>query len=218
MNDNLLIAKEVWASKEKAKNWLKRIERRKKTIKDSENTEIISIPVLLKDIATYPGEFKSILEIGAGNGRLIGAISEEFRDIKCYSCDINLELSRYVHDKHKRVSVVDESIDISKMPFSDNSFDLIYTYQVLQHVPPEDTEKALFELRRIAKKEFWLMEGYDPEVKQAGQKHGYKRKGTDGGSFSYFFEEVLDCYEVTVPGRYKGNEKGMGIKLYKIKV
>ena len=205
-----LTAKQYWGNPETAKEWLTRGQKVLDTVSEEINTDIQSIPVFLKDVGKY--YFKSALEVGAGNGRLIGALSKEFEMIKCYSCDINLELSKYVASKYRKVSVATESVDIIKMPFPDSSFDLVYTYQVLQHISPEEINKALDELLRVSKKEVWLMEGYDePEHYSNGQR----RKGTNGGTWSWFFDKMLDCYEVSTPISEK--LKSMGVRMYKIK-
>lgn len=199
-------AKEHWGNPETAKIWLDRVEKRKRTLKKSENTEITSIPFIIKEIKK--SKFDSFMEVGAGNGRIIGAISKKFKGKKCYSCDINAELSKYISENYPKISVLEGSVDVSNMPIANNSFDLVYTFQVLQHVPQEEMEKALSELIRITKKELWLMEGYD---NPAHYNNGQMRKGTDGGSFSWYFDRMLECYEVIEPN------KDTGVRIYKIK-
>jgi SAM-dependent methyltransferase len=206
-------AKQFWSDPKTKDEWLLRLKRKEDTLKDSENTNKTSIPIFIKDVDSYGNYFMSALEVGAGDGRLIGFLSEQISRIQCNSCDVNAELSKYVGEKYPKVKTCFG--DVVKLPYRDNSFDLVYTYQVLQHVPQEESDKALSELLRVAKKEVWLMEGYDVEVKNAGGKHGFKRKGTDGGSFSYFWDEVIDCYEIINPDSYKS--KGIGVKVYKIK-
>jgi ubiquinone/menaquinone biosynthesis C-methylase UbiE len=97
-----------------------------------------------------------ILEVGAGNGRIIGLLSTHFIN-GCYSIDINKELSNYVKNKYPIIKTfVGEIINL---PFKDKEFDLVYTHEVLQHICPEEIEKACEELKRVGK-EVWCLENW----------------------------------------------------------
>jgi len=207
----MLIAKEVWASEEKAKAWIKRSDYIADHADPDLNTEIQSIISLINEVDKY--KFNSFLEVGAGNGRLIGALSKLCGgDLSRFcSVDINPTLSKYVAKKYPEVKTYVG--DASKLPFKDKEFDLVYTYQVLQHVPIEEMSQVLSELKRVAK-ELWLMEGYDPEC--IGLPNGYMRTDADGGTFAWRFDELLKCYEVSTP-KTESLPNGMGVRLYKIK-
>jgi len=204
-----LIPKEVWASRDKASAWIDRAEKIKNSIPEDVNTDIQSIHSFIDDVRKC--DFKSFLEVGAGNGRLIGSLSKKLRKREFASIDINPYLSEYVSTKYQRV---DSYVgDVIKLPFDNDTFDLVYTYQVLQHVPPSDVNTALHEMIRVCKKEVWIMEGHDPEYSHC--MNGFMRKGTDGGTFVYRFDEMVSCYETSIPSSEK--LKDMGVKLYKIK-
>lgn len=85
--------------------------------------------------ATNP---KTVLEIGCGN-KLIKNHLESI-GIKTICCDIN---------KNLKPDVVG---DIRKLPFKDSSFDTVVAFEVLEHIPFDDFEKALQELKRTSKK------------------------------------------------------------------
>ena len=50
---------------------------------------------------------------------------------------------------------VDRQIDVTSIPFDDNSFDAVYCSHVLEHVP--DDAKALKEFHRILKPSGWAL-------------------------------------------------------------
>lgn len=83
---------------------------------------------------THP---KKVLEIGCGNKLIKNQL--ESIGIKTICCDINSNLKP------------DVVADIRKLPFKNNSFDTVVAFEVLEHIPFSDFEKALSELRRISK-------------------------------------------------------------------
>src|SRR3989344_2955653 len=87
-------------------------------------------------VATNPSR---VLEIGVGDG----VVSGHFRrhsDIPYTTADFAADLSP------------DVVADVRALPFDDNSFDTVCAFQVLEHLPFEDFEKAVGELMRVAKK------------------------------------------------------------------
>lgn len=141
-----------------------------------------------ESVVSLVGErFKSVLEVGAGDGRIIGLLSEKYR-VKCSSIDINGKLSHYVHKKYSKVETY--AGEIIRLPFKDNQFDLVFTFQVLQHVSPIEIEKALRELVRVAKKEVWCFEGIG---KTEGYSHGMQTCTDESGSWVWHIDEIVEC-------------------------
>lgn len=79
---------------------------------------------------------KSVLEIGIGNRLLYNQLKEIGIAIK--TIDINSKLKPDVIG------------DIRKLPFKDNSFDTVCAFEVLEHIPFEDFEIALKEMKRVS--------------------------------------------------------------------
>lgn len=195
--------KEWWRDPENAEKWIKQSARYTR-LKDP-STKIV-IDEISKNIKN--NKFNSVLEVGAGDGRLIGGLSNKYENVKYCSTDINPELSKFVEKKYLNVrSFVDDVVDTS---FKINSFELVYTYQVLQHVPPDEIERAIKELMRVAKKEVWMWEG----IGRTDLPHGSKVHGCHGGSFVYHIDTLVNCYEVSMPKHPKLSRQ----RLYKIKV
>jgi len=80
----------------------------------------------------------SILEIGTGMG-VLGAILKNVMGMAFESMDI--------YDDFKP----DHIGSITDIPFPDASYDVVCSFQVLEHIPYEDFERALSEMFRVAK-------------------------------------------------------------------
>lgn len=81
---------------------------------------------------------KEVLEIGVGNGFVSQYLKN--REINVLTLDIDKRLKP------------DISGSILNIPFSDESFDMIASYEVLEHIPYEDAKKALTEIYRVSQK------------------------------------------------------------------
>ena len=56
--------------------------------------------------------------------------------------------------------------DILNIPFPDNSFDMVTAFDVLEHLRPEDLDRGLSEMNRVAKNTWLLSIGYGPSHKR----------------------------------------------------
>lgn len=81
---------------------------------------------------------QSVLVVGKGSG----LVPEYFKlsGIKTITIDIDEVLNP------------DVVASVLKMPFSDNEFDAVLCAQVLEHLPYEDFDRALSEIKRVSKK------------------------------------------------------------------
>ena len=80
----------------------------------------------------------SVLEIGIGSDVTSSYLKS--LDIKVTTCDFDANVG------------ADVVADVRQIPLPDESFDLVMAYQILEHIPFEDFDKALAELCRISKK------------------------------------------------------------------
>lgn len=81
---------------------------------------------------------KRVLEVGVGNG----FVSKYIRDRA-----INLTTVDY--DAGLKPDVV---ADVKKLPFEDGAFDVVAAYEILEHLPYEESLQGLNELRRVSKR------------------------------------------------------------------
>jgi ubiquinone/menaquinone biosynthesis C-methylase UbiE len=97
------------------------------------------ITIILQSI---PKDVKTILDVGCGNGVITNVLSEYF-DVT--GIDRSEAALKFV--KTKRVKA-----DTSDLPFVDDSFDLVFSSEVLEHIPDTEFEKTVLELKRVSKK------------------------------------------------------------------
>ena len=97
-------------------------------------------------------EPKTVLEIGIGNGTVAEYLKKQGLEVK--TLDINKDLNP------------DFSASVLEMPLDNNSFDVILCAEILEHLPFEDFEKALLELKRVSKKNIVLsLPHFGPPIK-----------------------------------------------------
>lgn len=87
------------------------------------------------------------LEIGCGFGRLSPFIAEQFE--RHEALDINQWALSQARECYPNIHF--QSASATELPFEDAVFDVVVTWTVLQHVPNHLVEKALGEIRRVAK-------------------------------------------------------------------
>jgi len=97
------------------------------------------IAIILKNI---PTGVKTILDIGCGNGAITNVLGQHY-DVT--GLDRSETALSFV--KTKRVKA-----EISDLPFADNSFDLVLSSEVLEHITDRDFDDSIMELKRVAKK------------------------------------------------------------------
>ena len=76
---------------------------------------------------------------------------------------------------------------------------MVYTYQVLQHVCPEEIEQAINELIRVSKKEVWMWEG----IGKYDYEHGAMTHKAHSGSWVWHINKIINCYSVEIPKNNK---------------
>ncbi|MCA9371994.1 UMP kinase [Candidatus Woesebacteria bacterium] len=114
-----------------------------------------SINTFLRTLANYYRAFfiryvlnpKNCLDVGCGTGSLV-KILRTF-DIDAYGVEIS-EAALEMADKSVRPFL--SQGDITKLPFKENEFDLVLTFDVLEHVDRSYIKRAIQETIRISKK------------------------------------------------------------------
>jgi len=95
-----------------------------------------------------PPDAKSILDIGCGDGRLTNRLAQTGRRV--VGLDLSRSALRHVQGRRVAGSVV-------RLPFADDSFDLVLTTEMVEHLPDEALAVAATELQRVARR--WIVLG-----------------------------------------------------------
>ena len=106
-------------------------------------------------------EFKTILEVGAGELTTLGSLADLFgNDIDYYALDLSLNrVYQGREDFLKRHSCAVEvcKANAAALPYPDKFFDVVFTSHCLEHMP-YDYKKAIDEMCRVARKAVILFE------------------------------------------------------------
>ena len=101
------------------------------TIYDSSRTPFTSYPLKLayeisRRYGLTPG--LSLLDVGCGRGELSSAFQEIGLSVTC--CDREPTISKYFND----ICFEQVDFEIGSLPFDDNSFDVIFSKSVIEHL------------------------------------------------------------------------------------
>jgi ubiquinone/menaquinone biosynthesis C-methylase UbiE len=89
---------------------------------------------------------RTIVEVGAGEGRITAFLSERFPDAAVVGLDLpDEQLAADWHDSPAPMFFG----DVTRLPFADSSIDLVVGLEVLEHVPQPD--RALIEIARVCR-------------------------------------------------------------------
>lgn len=97
---------------------------------------------LVRLIRVIPNKRQSALDIGARDGHFSKLLTEFYEDVTA----LDLEKPSISHN-----NIHCEQGDITSLDFSDNSFDLVFCAEVLEHIPSLLLEKACSELSRVSR-------------------------------------------------------------------
>ena len=123
---------------------------------ESERPEVENLlNIIGPNMFTYP-----ILEVGSGYGRiyktLVAVVSDylEPKNLSFFTmCDF-VESMRY--KCLRNTDVLPDYWDGNELPYNDNEFDLVISFSVLLHVPPENIEQILKEHARVCNKYLFI--------------------------------------------------------------
>lgn len=94
-------------------------------------------------------KFKSVLDVGCGPGWCV----TEFLKRKYITRGV--EPCEYLHKHELRVLAgldIVKKCKADKLPFNAETFDLVFSTDVLEHIPEEESKKAIREMIRVSKK------------------------------------------------------------------
>ena len=139
---------------------------------------------------------KKVLDVGCGMGGMVYYL-------RLLGVDAHgVEISRYaLKSTHSKVKKYLKYGDVSKLPFKDKSFDLVTSFDVLEHIETESLKKAVLECDRVAKKiclhkiftieNWWIKQLHGPDLShvsvfdQKWWENLFKKQGFKGAKKFY---------------------------------
>lgn len=123
----------------------------------------------LKNIREFSKQVSGnkLLEVGSGEGFVLSAILEK-QNFQATALDPNESALMLLKQRLPQVETRNGYVE--KLPFDDNSFDIVVCCEVLEHL--EDPKKALQELKRVGKEYFILSVPNEPWFSMANFLRG----------------------------------------------
>jgi len=91
----------------------------------------------------------TVLEIGCGDGHGTKLIEKHFKPAKIYAIDLDSKMIALAKKGSNSAAVSFEVGDASKLQYSDNSFDAIFDFGIIHHIP--NWKDCILELKRVLK-------------------------------------------------------------------
>ena len=112
-----------------------------------------------------------VLDVACGTGRMVNEVFKSKNKIDYYGVDTSGEMMSKIK-RNVNLKVADTSremmknikkevnlfiADASHLPFKDNTFDVVYTYHLLWHLPVDTQKEILKEMLRVTKEEGYIL-------------------------------------------------------------
>lgn len=148
--------------------------------------------------------YSKVLDLGCGNGRHLIFFAEQGFDVT--GIDISREAIEIAGAWINKKGLNAELIvgDVKSLPFDENSFDLIISYGVLDHIPFSDAVVAIDEIKRVLSNNgmlFLTLRSTTDSEFGRGEKVGKNtyvlEKGYEKGIIQHYFDfdEIKDLFE-----------------------
>ena len=133
---------------------------------------------------------KNVLELGVGDGKTLRAILRK-RPKKVIAIDFSQEAIKKCKAQFKENNLHFANANITKLPFEDSKFDVIFCYYVLNNLPGTDRRKSIAEIHRVLRKkgvlffEDFSAGDFREETGKKIENHTVKKKN---GIICHFFK------------------------------
>ncbi len=118
---------------------------------------------------------RDVLDAGSGTGRM----SRYLKDRGCHVRGVDLSPGMVVMARRDHPDIKTEVASITSLPFPDNSFDgLFYWYSII-HVPDDDLRAVFDEARRVLRPDGVVLVAFQVGEGESEVGAGYRRLGHD---------------------------------------
>ncbi len=105
------------------------------------------LSAVLQSIGSF--QPKKVLDVGCAGGWFISEMAKKYPHTKCYGVDVYEPAISYAKKRYEAITF--STADAHKLPYQNESFDLIVCTEVLEHVI--DPKNVMDEITRILKKD-----------------------------------------------------------------
>lgn len=153
---------------------------------------------------------KDILEIGCGPGALTNSLSRWYPNANIIGIDKDTSFIEFAKQKMPHLNFMEA--DATSLPFKDNTFDVVISHTVQEHIPPE---KFFNEQLRVLKPNgiclvLSIRHGIQLMADCILQENIFEKEFWQ--KTKHFFQNTLEEYGI---GRYSMNEKDLPYKMEK---
>jgi SAM-dependent methyltransferase len=156
-----------------------------------------------KIISIIPGDVNSILDVGCGDGVISKGLQTKY---KVFATDRSINSLKYVETEKFQSST-------DNLPVQTQSIDLVFSSEMIEHLPDEIFYNALDEFRRVSKKYIMLTfpnnENLEKNLVQCPNcnsrfNKSYHLRSITANSIQVFFSEYKLINSFTVGTRIRG--------------
>jgi SAM-dependent methyltransferase len=150
------------------------------------NTEILILESIIEKNNLSDS---AILEVGSGYGRIFQEVGRKCSNYTM--CDFSNSMRR---ECKLRTNILPDHWNGLKLPYPDNSFDLVILFSVLLHVPDEQINNLFSEICRVVK-DYVFITTYTGNLKTLAAhcfKHDYQKLFKENG-LKVTFEKVINA-------------------------
>jgi len=94
-------------------------------------------------------QLHSVLEIGCGSGNGARLINKHFKPEKMIGIDFDERMIKRAKQRISDPNIVFQRMDAAKLQFGDNSFDAVFDFGIIHHIP--DWKTCISEIKRVLK-------------------------------------------------------------------
>lgn len=105
-----------------------------------------------------------VLDIGCGKGFQMFELTQVLPGLEVRGIDVSSYAIEHAHPDVKHL--IDRG-SAAKLPYSDKSFDLVFSINTLHNLHNRDLDNALREMERVGKQKYLCVESYRDEVEKA---------------------------------------------------
>lgn len=159
---------------------------------DNDDEELVILGNLIKPEDT-------LLEVGSGDGRVYQALKKKEAKFKIFGmCDI---ADSFIQSCYRKTGMKPKKWDGVTLPYEDSLFDMVISFSVMLHVPPENIDRFLKEHIRVSKDRIFIATWYVPHTSQSAYHcflHDYPKLFNDNNlKIIEEFETYLEGNEHT---------------------